>query len=47
MRAHIPRRPGIRVLEGDASAIALPDSSADGVWLSLVIHHVPDLEAAA
>jgi SAM-dependent methyltransferase len=47
MRAQIPRRPGIRVLEGDASSIPLPDHSADGVWLSLVIHHIPDLEAAA
>jgi ubiquinone/menaquinone biosynthesis C-methylase UbiE len=47
MRAQIPRRPGIEVREGDASAIRLPDGSADGVWLSLVIHHIPDLEAAA
>jgi ubiquinone/menaquinone biosynthesis C-methylase UbiE len=47
MRAQIPRRPGIRVLEGDASAVPLPDGSADGVWLSLVIHHIPDLKAAA
>jgi SAM-dependent methyltransferase len=47
MRAQIPRRPRIQVLEGDAAAVPLPDGSADGVWLSLVIHHVPDLEAAA
>jgi ubiquinone/menaquinone biosynthesis C-methylase UbiE len=47
MRAQIPRRPGIRVLAGDASALPLPDGSADGAWLSLVIHHIPDLEAAA
>lgn len=47
MRAHIPRRAGIRVLEGDASALPLSDGSVDGVWLSLVIHHIPDLEAAA
>jgi len=47
MRVHIPRRPDIRVLEGHASALPLPDDSADGVWLSLVIHHIPDLEAAA
>jgi SAM-dependent methyltransferase len=47
MRAQIPRRPGIRVLEGDASALPLPGRSADGVWVSLVIHHIPDLEAAA
>jgi ubiquinone/menaquinone biosynthesis C-methylase UbiE len=47
MRAQIPRRPGIRVLDGHASALPLPDHSADGAWLSLVIHHIPDLEAAA
>jgi SAM-dependent methyltransferase len=47
MRAQIPCRPGIRVLEGHASALPLPDGSADGAWLSLVIHHIPDLQAAA
>ena len=47
MRAQIPRRPGIRALDGHASALPLPDASADGVWMSLVIHHFPDLEAAA
>jgi ubiquinone/menaquinone biosynthesis C-methylase UbiE len=47
MRAQIPRRPGIQVLEGDASALPLPDGSVDGAWLSLVIPHIPDLEAAA
>jgi ubiquinone/menaquinone biosynthesis C-methylase UbiE len=47
MRAQIPRRPGIRVMEGHASAVPLPDGSADGAWLSLVIHHIPDLEVAA
>jgi len=47
MRAQIPRRPGIQVLEGHASALPLPDGSADGAWLSLVIQHIPDLETAA
>jgi ubiquinone/menaquinone biosynthesis C-methylase UbiE len=47
MRAQIPRRPGVRVLAGDASTIPLPDGSADGAWLSTVIHHIPDLDAAA
>ena len=47
MRARIPRRPGIRVLAGDACALPLPDGSADGAWLSLVIHHIPDLVTAA
>jgi ubiquinone/menaquinone biosynthesis C-methylase UbiE len=47
MRAQISRRPGIEVLGGHASALPLPDHSADGAWLSLVIHHIPDLEAAA
>jgi SAM-dependent methyltransferase len=53
MRAQIPARPalpgqpGIQVLEGQASALPLPDQSADGAWMSLMIHHIPDLEAAA
>jgi ubiquinone/menaquinone biosynthesis C-methylase UbiE len=47
MRAQMPHRPGIEVLDGDASALPLPDHSADGAWLSLVLHHIPDLEAAA
>jgi len=47
MRERIPRTPAVQVLEGDASALPLPDESADAVWLSLVIHHMPDIEAAA
>ena len=47
MRDQIPRTPAIQVLEGDASALPLPDESADAAWLALVLHHVPDLEAAA
>jgi SAM-dependent methyltransferase len=47
MREQIPRTRGIQVFEGDASALPLPDGSADAAWLSLVIHHIPDLEAAA
>jgi ubiquinone/menaquinone biosynthesis C-methylase UbiE len=47
MRAQIPRTPVVQVLDGHAGALPLPDDSADAAWLSLVIHHVPDLEAAA
>ncbi|MFI6504003.1 class I SAM-dependent methyltransferase [Nonomuraea typhae] len=47
MRAQIPPRPAVQVLEGDAAALPLPDGSVDAAWLSLVIHHIPDLEAAA
>lgn len=47
MRGRIPRTAGIRVLAGDAGALPLSDESADAAWLSLVIHHVPDLQAAA
>ncbi len=47
MRAQIPRTPAIEVLEGDASALPLPDESADAAWLSLVLHHIPDLGVAA
>jgi ubiquinone/menaquinone biosynthesis C-methylase UbiE len=47
MRDQIPRTPTTQALEGDASALPLPDESADAAWLSLVIHHIPDLEVAA
>jgi len=47
MRSRIPQTPAIRALEGEASALPLPDESADAAWLSLVLHHIPDLEAAA
>jgi SAM-dependent methyltransferase len=43
----IPPTPAIRVFAGNASALPLPDESADAAWLSLVIHHIPDLGAAA
>jgi ubiquinone/menaquinone biosynthesis C-methylase UbiE len=47
MREQIRRTPAIQVLEGDAGSLPLPDDSADAAWLSLMIHHIPDLEAAA
>lgn len=47
MRARIPRTPALEVLAGDASDLPLPDDSADAAWLSLVVHHIPDLEGAA
>jgi len=47
MRDQIPRTPAIRVVEGDATALPLPDGSADAAWLSLVIHHIRDLRVAA
>jgi ubiquinone/menaquinone biosynthesis C-methylase UbiE len=47
MRDQIPRTPAIEVLEGNASVLPLPDESADAAWLSLVIHHIPDLGVAA
>jgi ubiquinone/menaquinone biosynthesis C-methylase UbiE len=47
MRAQIPRMPSIEVRDGNANALPLPDASADAAWLSLVIHHVPDLAGAA
>jgi len=47
MRERIPRTPAIEVVDGDACALPLADASADAAWLSLVIHHVPDLGAAA
>ena len=47
MRDQIPQSPAIQVFEGNASALPLPDESADAAWLSLVIHHIPDLAVAA
>jgi len=35
------------VVAGHAGAVPLADASVDAVWLSTVVHHVPDLEAAA
>ncbi|MEO3777231.1 class I SAM-dependent methyltransferase [Micromonospora sp. B11E3] len=35
------------ILAGDAARIPLNEDSVDGAWLSTVIHHVPDLTAAA
>ena len=45
MRGQIP--PGVRALAGDAAGIPLPDASVDGAWISLVLHHIPELHAAA
>lgn len=47
MRARIPSATALEVFEGDTMALPLPDDSADGAWMSLMIHHVPDLELAA
>jgi ubiquinone/menaquinone biosynthesis C-methylase UbiE len=47
MRNQIPQLPTIQVFEGDAGALPLPDASADAAWLSLVLHHLPDLGVAA
>ena len=47
MRDQIPRTPAIQVFEGYAGALPLPDESADAAWLSLVLHHIPDLALAA
>jgi SAM-dependent methyltransferase len=41
------RSPLPRVLPGDAEHIPLDDGAVDAVWMSTVIHHVPDLPAAA
>lgn len=35
------------VLSGNAADIPAEDESVDAVWISTVIHHVPDLSAAA
>jgi ubiquinone/menaquinone biosynthesis C-methylase UbiE len=47
MRAVIPVHPSITVLNGDAGTMPVTDGSADAGWLSTVVHHIPDLAAAA
>jgi len=47
MREHIPRTSSIGARAGDAGTLPLADAAADGAWLSLVIHHIPDLAGAA
>lgn len=47
MRDRIPRTPAIEARAGDASHLPLADQSAGAAWLSLVIHHIPDLQEAA
>jgi len=47
MRAQMPRTQAIQVLEGTANDLPLRDESADAAWLSLVLHHIADLTAAA
>jgi SAM-dependent methyltransferase len=37
----------VRYLAGDAAHLPVPGASCGGAWLSTVIHHIPDLEAAA
>jgi ubiquinone/menaquinone biosynthesis C-methylase UbiE len=41
-------RSGYRyILAGSAPALPLAPAAMDGAWLSTVIHHLPDLPAAA
>lgn len=35
------------VLDGNAAALPINDASTDAAFLSMVIHHIPDLKAAA
>jgi SAM-dependent methyltransferase len=44
MRARA-RFPGL--VAGEATALPLPPGSTDGAWMSTVVHHLPDLPAAA
>ncbi|WBB70905.1 methyltransferase domain-containing protein [Micromonospora sp. WMMD812] len=44
MRARAAHRP---LLAGDAAALPLRQSTMDAAWLSTMIHHIPDLDAAA
>lgn len=37
---------GLEMLAGDAAAVPLGDGSVDVVWMSTVVHHIPDLAEA-
>ena len=47
MHSRIPRRGGVAVCGGRAEALPVGDASADGAWLSTVIHYCTDVRAAA
>ena len=47
VRARRKAMPGVTVAVGRAEAIPLRDRSADAVWMSQVVHHLDDLDAAA
>ena len=40
-------RPGVRVLAGSADALPVGPASVDVVWMSAVLHHVPDAARCA
>ncbi|MFI5489817.1 class I SAM-dependent methyltransferase [Micromonospora echinaurantiaca] len=44
MRSRTTHRP---LVAGDAVAVPLRDATVDAAWLSTMIHHIPDLDAAA
>jgi ubiquinone/menaquinone biosynthesis C-methylase UbiE len=46
MRAQAVPHARVRLMEGAADAIPLPDGAADGVVSTLAIHHFPDLKRA-
>lgn len=41
------RHPKVRFLKGAAEHIPLPDDSCDVAWMSQIVHHLTDLDAAA
>lgn len=41
------QHPHVRFLKGAAEFIPIPDAACDVVWISQVVHHVQDLDAAA
>jgi SAM-dependent methyltransferase len=47
MLRHATRAPGVLWFAGTATALPLRTAVADAGWLSTVVHHIPDLAAAA
>lgn len=46
-RASSGRSSRVRVLDGTASDLPVDTASVDALWLSAVVHHIPELDVAA
>lgn len=47
MRGKAPAHAKVRYLAGSAGTLPVEDHGFHGAWMSFVLHHIPDLDAAA